>query len=129
MRKLIAASAIALMLPAVASSKPKEQSAPEPVPAAEMVPAPAMPAATPTPADPKMAVAEKIRMEWPKYDVGAKGHLNRTELAKWLADLRATAGQPAPDVEWQKSAFVQTDTNSDTKVSAEELISFLTAGT
>ena len=87
-----------------------------------------MPAASPAPADPKTAVAEKIKVDWPKYDVGAKGHLNRAELSKWLADLRAAAGQPAPDAEWQKSAFVQTDTNSDTKVSVEELITFLTAG-
>ena len=127
MRKLIAASAIALMFPAIVMAKPKEQSAPEPAPAAEMAPAPA-PQASPAPADPKTAIAERIKVDWPKYDVGAKGHLNRAELAKWLADLRATAGQPAPDAEWQKSAFVQTDTNSDTKVSVEELISFLTAG-
>ena len=123
MRILIAASAMALMFPAVASAKPREQSASEPAPA----PAP-MPVASPAPADPKIAVAEKIKVDWPKYDVGAKGHLNRAELLKWLADLRAAAGQPAPDAEWQKSAFVQTDTNSDTKVSVEELISFLTAG-
>ena len=123
MRILIAASAMALMFPAVASAKPREQSASEPAPA----PAP-MPVASPAPADPKIAVAEKIKVDWPKYDVGAKGHLNRAELSKWLADLRAAAGQPAPDAEWQKSAFVQTDTNSDTKVSVEELISFLTAG-
>ena len=132
MRKLMAASAIALMFPAIVMAKPKEKPAPEPAPAAEMAPAPApapMPEASPAPADPKMAIAEKIKVDWPKYDVGAKGHLNRAELAKWLADLRATAGQPAPDVEWQKSAFVQTDTNSDTRVSVEELISFLTAGT
>ncbi len=129
MRKLMAASAIALMFPAIVMAKPKEQSAPEPAPTAEMAPAPApMPQASPAPADPKMAIADKIKVDWPKYDVGAKGHLNRAELAKWLADLRATAGQPAPDVEWQKSAFVQTDTNSDTRVSVEELISFLTAG-
>jgi hypothetical protein len=121
MRKIIAASAIALMFPIISSAKPKEQPAPEPAPAAQMAPAPAL-------ADPKMAIAEKIKADWPKYDEGAKGHLNRAELAKWLADLRTAAGQPAPDAEWQKSAFVQTDTNSDTNVSVEELISFLTAG-
>ena len=130
MRKLMAASAIALMLPAIVVAKPKEKPAPDPVPASQMAPSPApVPEAPRAPADPKMAIAEKIKADWPKYDVGAKGHLNRTELAKWLADLRAAAGQPVPDAEWQKSAFVQTDTNSDTKVSAEELISFLTAGT
>ena len=124
MRKLMAASAIALMFPAIVMAKPKEQSTPEPAPAAEMAPAPAATASS----DQKMAIAEKIKVDWPKYDTGAKGHLNRAELAKWLADLRAAAGQPAPDTEWQKSAFVQTDTNSDTRVSVEELISFLTAG-
>ncbi len=125
MRKLMAASAIALMFPAIVVAKPKEQPAPESAPAAEMAPAPAAPAS----ADQKMAIAEKIKVDWPKYDTGGKGHLNRAELAKWLADLRVAAGQPAPDAEWQKSAFVQTDTNSDTKVSVEELISFLAAGT
>lgn len=129
MRKIIAASAIALMFPIISSAKPKEQPAPEPAPAAQMAPASAQAAETSAaPADPKMAITEKIKADWPKYDAGAKGHLNRAELAKWLADLRIAAGQPTPDAEWQKSAFVQTDTNSDTKVSVEELISFLTAG-
>lgn len=110
MRRLMIAGAIALSIPAIASAAPT-------------------PAQTsPAPADTKTAVVEKIKADWPKYDVGGKGHLTRAELAKWLADLRVAAGQPAPDAEWQKSAFVQTDTNSDTKVSIEELTAFLTSG-
>lgn len=127
MRKLMAASAIALMFPAIAMAKPKEQPAAESAPASAMAPAPAAESSQ-APADSKMAIAEKIKADWPKYDVGAKGHLNRAELAKWLGDLRVAAGQPAPDAEWQKSAFVQTDTNTDTKISLEELTAFLTAG-
>jgi hypothetical protein len=111
------ASAIALMVPAtgVAASDP----APAPSPATQ---------ASPAPADTKAAVAEKIKADWPNYDVGAKGHLTRPELAKWLTDLRVAAGQLAPDVEWQNGAFVRTDSNSDAKISLEELTAFLTSG-
>ena len=131
MRKLVAASAIALMFPAIAIAAPKAQPAPEPAPASEPAPAPAPaaePAPAPAPVDAKTAIAEKIKADWPKYDATAKGHLTRAELGKWLTDLRVAAGQPAPDAEWQKSAFVQTDANKDTKVSVEELTAFLTAG-
>lgn len=112
MRKLMLASAIALLNPATGMA------------ASDPAPAPAAPA----PADNKSAVAEKIKSDWPRYDVSGKGHLTRPELAKWLTDLRVAAGQPAPDAEWQKSAFVQTDTNSDAKISIEELTAFLTSG-
>ncbi|MFO1241332.1 MAG: hypothetical protein U1E64_13385 [Sphingomonadaceae bacterium] len=84
--------------------------------------------ASPAPADKKAAVAETIKSDWSKYDGGAKGHLTRPELAKWMADLRVAAGQPAPDAEWQKNAFVQTDTNSDAKISPDELTVFLAGG-
>lgn len=86
------------------------------------------PTASRQPADTKAAVAEKIKADWSRYDGGAKGHLTRPELAKWLADLRIAAGQPVPDAEWQKKAFIQTDTNGDTKISLEELTGFLTGG-
>ena len=109
MRKLMFVSALALAISSPALATPNTQAAP---------------AATGT----KSAVAEKIRADWPKYDVGAKGHLTRTELAKWLADLRVAAGQPAPDPDWQKNAFVQTDTNNDTKISLDELTGFLSGG-
>ena len=126
MRKLVAIGAIALMFPAIVMAKLREPTALEPAPAAAIVPAlVSVSQPAPVPADQKMVIAEKVKADWPKYDAGAKGHLNRLELAKWLADLRIAAGQPAPDAEWQKSAFVQTDTNGDTKVSVEELISFL----
>lgn len=121
MRILVAMSAIALITPAVAMAAPMDQSAPQSVPAAEPAPAPA-------PADARTAIAEKVRADWPKYDTNAKGHLTRAELGKWLTDLRVAAGQPAPDTEWQKSAFVQTDKNKDTKISVEELTAFLAAG-
>ena len=122
MRNLMLASAIALMIPATGLAAPDP--APSPAPASEPA---AMPAAA-APADNRIAVAEKIKADWPKYDVGGKGHLARPELAKWLTDLRIAAGQPAPDAAWQNGAFVQTDTNSDTKISLEELTAFLTSG-
>ena len=119
MRKLVVTGAIALIVPAIAMAAPMDQSASQPATVAEPAPAPV---------DARMAVAEKVRADWPKYDTNAKGHLTRAELGKWLADLRVAAGQPAPDAEWQKSAFVQTDINRDTKISVEELTAFLTAG-
>jgi hypothetical protein len=115
MRNLMLASAIALMIPATSIA------ASDPAPATAIQ-------ASPAPANNRTAVAEKIKADWVKYDVGAKGHLTRPELAKWLTDLRVAAGQPAPDAEWQKSAFVQTDSNSDAKISLEELTAFLTSG-
>ena len=114
MRKHMLASAIALMIPAAAM--------------AAIDPAPSPAPASPAPTDNRVAVAAKIKADWPKYDVGAKGHLTRPELAKWLTDLRLAAGQPAPDAEWQKGAFVRTDSNSDAKISLEELTAFLTSG-
>jgi len=117
MRKLMLASAIALMIPAagIAAADP----APSPSPA---------PAADPAPVGNRTAVAEKIKADWPKYDIAGKGHLTRPELAKWLADLRLAAGQPAPDAAWQKNAFAQTDANKDTKITLEELTAFLAPG-
>lgn len=108
MRKLMLASAVALMIPATGMAASD-------------------PAPSPAPADNRAAVAEKIKADWPKYDVGAKGHLTRSELAKWLTDLRVAAGQPAPDAEWHKGASVRTDSNSDAKISLEELTAFLTS--
>lgn len=121
MRKPMLASAIALMIPATGMAAPDPAPSPAPAPAAQASPAPA-------PVDNRVAVAEKIKADWPKYDAGAKGHLTRPELAKWLTDLRLAAGQPAPDAEWQKGAFVRTDSNSDAKISLEELTAFLTSG-
>lgn len=121
MRILVAMSAIALITPAMTMAAPMDQSAPESAPAAEPAPAPAS-------VDSRIAIGQKVKTDWPKYDTNAKGHLTRSELAKWLTDLRAAASQPTPDAEWQKSAFVQTDTNKDAKISVEELTAFLMAG-
>lgn len=74
------------------------------------------------------AIADKVKADWPKYDTGNKGHLTKDELGKWLGDLRTAAGQPAPDATWQTTAFIQTDTNADKKVSVDELTAFLAAG-
>lgn len=115
MRNLMLASAFALLIPASGMT------------ASDLAPAPETPA-IPAPADNRAAVADKIKSDWPRYDVSGKGHLTRPELAKWLTDLRVAAGQPAPDAEWQKRAFVQTDTNNDAKISLAELTAFLAAG-
>ena len=112
MRIPMIASALALALPGLATAATSTTSASAPAAATDM----------------KAAVAAKIKADWPKYDTGGKGHLTREELAKWLSDLHVAAGQPAPDAEWQKQAFVQTDKNSDTTVSLDELTSFLTSG-
>lgn len=130
MRKFLALSAVALAIPTIVSAQ-ATQTAPaaDPAPAAQPAPAPAAePAPAPAaPVDAKTAIAEKIKADWPKYDAGSKSYLTRAELGKWLTDLRVAAGQPAPDAAWQKTAFAQTDKNKDTKISLDELTSFLTS--
>ena len=74
------------------------------------------------------AVGKKVAEEWSKYDTAKKGHLTQEEFAKWMADLRASAGQPAPDANWLGLAFTQTDVDSDKKISEEELKRFLVTG-
>lgn len=129
MTKFIALSAVALMFPVVATAQTVTTPTPAPAPATtSTAPAEVAPAPAPAPVDVKTAIAAKIKTDWVKYDATTKGHLTRAELGQWLTDLRVAAGQPSPDAEWQKSAFVQTDTNKDTKVSVEELTAFLTAG-
>lgn len=84
--------------------------------------------ATAEPAAATTTIADKVKADWPKYDSGNKGHLTQAELGKWLSDLRSAAGQPAPDAKWQATAFSQTDSNGDKKVSSEELTAFLSSG-
>ena len=74
------------------------------------------------------AVGKKVADEWSKYDTAKKGHLTQEEFAKWMSDLRASAGQPAPDANWLGLAFTQTDANTDKKISEEELKRFLLTG-
>lgn len=74
------------------------------------------------------AVGKKVADEWSKYDTAKKGHLTQEEFAKWMGDLRASAGQPAPDANWLGLAFTQTDADADKKVSEEELKRFLLTG-
>jgi len=74
------------------------------------------------------AVGKKVAEEWSKYDTAKKGHLTQEEFAKWMGDLRASAGQPAPDANWLGLAFTQTDADADKKVSEEELKRFLLTG-
>ena len=50
------------------------------------------------------------------------------EFAKWMGDLRTSAGQPAPDANWLGLAFTQTDADADKKISEEELKRFLVTG-
>jgi hypothetical protein len=77
---------------------------------------------------PQLTIDDKVGVDWPRYDVGGKGHLTRAELDKWLIDLRAAAGDTAPDAKWLGTAFGQTDTNKDKKVSRDELTAFLSSG-
>ena len=91
-------------------------------------PAQAAPEATKPAANDSAAVGKKVAEEWSKYDTAEKGHLTQEEFAKWMADLRASAGQPAPDANWLGLAFTQTDADADKKVSEEELKRFLLTG-
>jgi hypothetical protein len=72
-------------------------------------------------------VVSKVNDDWPKYDLGSKGYLSKSELAKWMADLRVANGEPSPDAAWQAAAFSQTDTNRDVKISKDELIAALSS--
>jgi hypothetical protein len=97
-----------------------EQASPEAKPADTAKPAGA--------ANDSAVVGKKVAEEWSKYDAGAKGHLTQAEFGKWMGDLRASAGQPAPDANWLGLAFTQTDSDSDKKISEEELKRFLVTG-
>ena len=74
------------------------------------------------------AVGKKVAEEWSKYDTAKKGHLTQDEFAKWMGDLRASAGQPAPDANWLGLAFTQSDADSNKQISEEELKRFLLTG-
>ena len=87
-----------------------------------------IPAESVTPQPKGMTIEEKVGLDWPRYDLGSKGHLSRSELDKWLTDLRASSGESAPDDQWLGTAFTQTDTNKDKKVSKDELTAFLSSG-
>jgi hypothetical protein len=86
-----------------------------------------VPPSTPAPPAPP-TVADKVAADWSKYDMGAKGHLTKTELGRWLGDLRTANGEPAPDAKWIDAAFAQTDGNKDSKISKEELTASLSGG-
>ena len=103
-------------VPPAPSSSPPSTAAPMDSPSA------------PLPAAPAPSVAEKVAADWSKYDMGAKGHLTKGELGRWLGDLRASNGEPAPDAQWLDAAFIQTDGNKDKKVSKEELTTSLSGG-
>ncbi len=74
-------------------------------------------------------VSKKVAEDWDTYDVAKKGHLNREEFSRWMADLRKNAGQPAPEASWLDLAFAQTDVDADKKITKEELKRFLAPGT
>jgi hypothetical protein len=136
---------VPLLLGVLALAAPlSAESAPKPVPQPSAPSAPqggaeavdqsaAKPSATPIAVEaatpqPQMSIDEKVGADWSRYDTGGKGHLTRAELDKWLIDLRAAAGDTAPDAKWLGTAFGQTDANKDKKVSREELTAFLSSG-
>ena len=137
MRKTALITAVVIALPITVASAQTTTAAPATTmtapqaaePPASASEATAVQTAPDTSAPPsKTAIADKIAGDFPKYDAGKKGTLTKGEFNKWMSDLRATAGQPAPDAKWLAGAFAQTDTNSDKKVSSAELTTFLTAG-
>lgn len=91
-------------------------------------PAQGAPEAAKPAANDSAVVGKKVAEEWNKYDTAKKGHLTQDEFAKWMGDLRSSAGQPAPDANWLGLAFTQTDADADKKVSEEELKRFLVTG-
>ena len=128
MRKtmIIAATPLAFLIGSAAFASP-----PKPLPAEAAATAQAEPQAAkdaPAPANDKVVVAKKVADEWAKYDAEKKGSLTQAEFAKWMADLRASAGQAPPDANWLGFAFTQTDANADKKISEEELTRFLLTG-
>lgn len=106
--------------------KPEVPPAPLSSPPSSPAPTDIPPSASPAPSAP--TVADKVAADWSKYDMGAKGHLTKVELGRWLGDLRAANGEPAPDAKWLDAAFTQTDGNKDQKVSKEELTTSLSGG-
>ncbi len=116
MRKFVGLSALALVLvPSLACAQ-------------DMTKPSTAPVATPTAPSPSMTVAEKVKEDWPKYDIGLKGHLTKAELSAWLRNLRTANGEAAPDANWLAAAFTQTDTDGNKKVSPEELTASLSTG-
>jgi hypothetical protein len=107
--------------PLPAETATAAQAEPQAADAGKPAPAPA------TPND-KAVVTKKVADEWGKYDTEKKGSLTQAQFAKWMADLRASAGQAPPDANWLGLAFTQTDANADKKVSEEELTRFLLTG-
>jgi hypothetical protein len=126
---VLGALVLAAPLNAEPTPQPTTKSA-EPAVSGEMSKPDATPIAveTVTPKPQAVSIDEKVGMDWPRYDVGGKGHLTKTELDQWFKDLRASAGDTAPDAKWLGTAFGQTDTNKDKKVSREELTAFLSSG-
>ena len=128
MRFVTSIGAVALILsPAVVLAQ--DMSKPDAAPPATSAPPTStdVPPSAP-PAAPTMTVADKVKADWSKYDTGAKGHLTKAELGRWLGDLRTANGEPAPDAKWVDSAFAQTDGDKNSKVSPEELTASLSSG-
>lgn len=119
MRKIMILASLSLV-PLMATSALAGPQKPTP---AQGAPETAKPAASDS-----AAVGKKVTEEWSKYDTAKKGHLTQEEFAKWMADLRASAGQTAPDANWLGLAFTQTDANADKKISEDELKRFLLIG-
>ncbi len=119
MRKIMILASLSLA-PLMASSALAGPEKPTP---AQGAPESAKPAANDS-----AVVGKKVAEEWSKYDTAKKGHLTQDEFAKWMGDLRSSAGQPAPDANWLGLAFTQTDADSNKQVSEEELKRFLLTG-
>ncbi len=126
MRFVTSVGALALILsPAMVLAQ--DMSKPDAAPPATSAPSTSAPPSAP-PSAPTMTVADKVKADWSKYDMGAKGHLTKAELGRWLGDLRTANGEPAPDAKWVDSAFAQTDGDKNSKVSPEELTASLSSG-
>lgn len=70
-------------------------------------------------------IESRIANGWDKYDAASTGYLSPGEFSIWMNDLRAENGNgPADDVIMRR-AFLVADADKDTKISRNELTSFM----
>ena len=78
-------------------------------------------------------IAQIVETEFPNYDGDKDGEITQDEFGKWMVALRsasdpATNAQSAEVQTWVGQAFASADADKSTKVSKNELTSFLAQG-
>lgn len=67
----------------------------------------------------------RIATGWDKYDASSTGYLSPAEFSTWMNDLRAENGNGPADDAIMRRAFLVADSDKDTKISRDELTSFM----